>query len=142
MDQLEYMSMSWNVSEYVYFQAYYLAVPFPIEKAPTRKITDFSGGVVISEILKYPVRGLVFEGGYTLEDLSDAVSDSCMCLQDNNIPYNVLISDSGTRVFLLPQVSVIYKCVHLYVYLIISSSQIEGFFFLKKILNVSNKQIS
>ncbi|KAJ0751348.1 putative GDP-L-galactose/GDP-D-glucose: hexose 1-phosphate guanylyltransferase [Helianthus annuus] len=88
---------------HLHFQAYYLAVPFPIEKAPTRKITDFSGGVVISEILKYPVRGLVFEGGYSLEDLSNAVSDSCICLQDNNIPYNVLISDSGTRVFLLPQ---------------------------------------
>lgn len=86
------------------FQAYYLAVPFPIEKAPTRKITDFNGGVVISEILKYPVRGLVFEGGYSLEDLSNAVSDSCICLQENNIPYNVLISDSGRRIFFLPQV--------------------------------------
>lgn len=93
---------------YVYiiytFQAYYMAVPFPIEKAPTRKITNFKGGVIISEILKYPVRGLVFEGGYSLEDLSNAVSDSCICLQDNNIPYNVLISDSGRRIFLLPQV--------------------------------------
>ncbi|KAL4566780.1 hypothetical protein LXL04_030905 [Taraxacum kok-saghyz] len=88
---------------HLHFQAYYLAVPFPIEKAPTRKITEFKGGVVISEILKYPVRGLVFEGGYSVEDLSNAVSDSCICLQDNNIPYNVLISDSGRRVFLLPQ---------------------------------------
>ncbi|XP_076911152.1 GDP-L-galactose phosphorylase 1-like [Bidens hawaiensis] len=88
---------------HLHFQAYYLAVPFPIEKSPTKKVTDFSGGVVISEILKYPVRGLVFEGGYSLEDLSNAVTDSCVCLQDNNIPYNVLISDSGTRVFLLPQ---------------------------------------
>lgn len=88
---------------HLHFQAYYLAVQFPIEKAPTRKITDFNGGVVISEILNYPVRGLVFEGGYSLEDLSNAVSDSCTCLQDNNIPYNVLISDSGRRVFLLPQ---------------------------------------
>ncbi|KAK9048811.1 hypothetical protein SSX86_032220 [Deinandra increscens subsp. villosa] len=88
---------------HLHFQAYYLAVRFPIEKAPTGKITEFNGGVVISEILNYPVRGLVFEGGYSLEDLSNAVSDSCICLQDNNIPYNVLISDSGTRVFLLPQ---------------------------------------
>lgn len=86
------------------FQAYYLAVSLPIEKAPTKKITDFNGGVTISEILKYPVRGLVFEGGCSLEDLSNAVSDSCICLQNNNIPYNVLISDSGKRIFLLPQV--------------------------------------
>ncbi|KAI8008974.1 GDP-L-galactose phosphorylase 1 [Camellia lanceoleosa] len=88
---------------HLHFQAYYLAVPFPIEKAPTVKITDLNGGVKTSELLNYPIRGLVFEGGNTLEDLSNAVSNSCICLQDNNIPYNVLISDSGKRIFLFPQ---------------------------------------
>lgn len=88
---------------HLHFQAYYLAVPFPIEKAPTRKITSFNGGVIISELLNYPVRGLVFEGGNTLDDLSNAVSDSCICLQENNIPYNVLIADSAKRIFLIPQ---------------------------------------
>ncbi|CAL5336056.1 unnamed protein product [Camellia sinensis] len=62
--------------------AYYLAVPFPIEKAPIREITTLNGG-----------------GGNTLEDLSNAVSDSCICLQDNNVPYNVLISESGKRIY-------------------------------------------
>lgn len=85
-------------------QAYYLAVPFPIEKALASKITTFKGGVVISELSNYPVRGFVFEGGNTLEDLSNAVSDSCICLQENNIPFNVFISDSAKRIFLLPQV--------------------------------------
>ncbi|CAI9088381.1 OLC1v1022690C2 [Oldenlandia corymbosa var. corymbosa] len=89
---------------HLHFQAYYLAVPFPIEKAPSKKITTTTGGVQISEILKYPVRGLLFEGRNTLEDLSNVVSDSCICLQDSNVPYNVLISDSGKRIFLLPQV--------------------------------------
>ncbi|PWA56833.1 GDP-D-glucose phosphorylase 1 [Artemisia annua] len=88
---------------HLHFQAYYLAVPFPIEKAATRKITDFNGGVEISEIFNYPVKGLIFEGGNSLEDLSNAVADTCICLQDNNIPYNVLISESGKRVFVLPQ---------------------------------------
>ncbi|XP_028078251.1 GDP-L-galactose phosphorylase 2-like isoform X1 [Camellia sinensis] len=88
---------------HLHFQAYYLAVPFPIEKAPIREITTLNGGVKISELLNYPVRGLVFEGGNTLEDLSNAVSDSCICLQDNNVPYNVLISESGKRIFLVPQ---------------------------------------
>ena len=88
---------------HLHFQAYYLAVPFPIEKAPAKKITTLDGGVKVSELLKYPVRGLVFEGGDSLEDLSNAVSNSCICLQDNNIPYNVLISDCGKRVFILPQ---------------------------------------
>ncbi|XP_060172147.1 GDP-L-galactose phosphorylase 1-like [Lycium barbarum] len=88
---------------HLHFQAYYLAVEFPIEKAPTRKITSTDAGVKIFEMLNYPVRGLVFEGGNTLEDLASVVSDSCVCLQENNIPYNVLISDSGKRIFLLPQ---------------------------------------
>ncbi|KAK7300050.1 hypothetical protein RJT34_10882 [Clitoria ternatea] len=88
---------------HLHFQAYYLAVPFPIEKAPTKKIANLNGGVKMSELLKYPVRGLVFEDGDTLEDLSNVVSDACICLQTNNIPFNVLISDCGKQVFLLPQ---------------------------------------
>ncbi|KAK4771137.1 hypothetical protein SAY87_031669 [Trapa incisa] len=88
---------------HLHFQAYYLAVPFPIEKAPTKKVTTIESGVKISELVNYPVRGLIFEGGNTLLDLSNNVSDACICLQENNIPYNVLIADSGKRVFLLPQ---------------------------------------
>ncbi|KAL8046338.1 hypothetical protein ABFX02_08G171700 [Erythranthe guttata] len=88
---------------HLHFQAYYLATPFPIERAPSKKITTTSGGVKISDILNYPVRGLVFEGGNTLKDLSNIVSNSCICLQENNIPYNVLIADCGKRVFLFPQ---------------------------------------
>ncbi|KAL8205716.1 hypothetical protein R6Q57_018238 [Mikania cordata] len=88
---------------HLHFQAYYLTVSFPIEKAATKKITDFNNGVEIYEILNYPVRGLVFEGGNSLKDLSSSVADTCICLQDHNIPYNVLISESGKRVFVIPQ---------------------------------------
>ncbi|KAL0362293.1 UNVERIFIED_CONTAM: GDP-L-galactose phosphorylase 1 [Sesamum calycinum] len=88
---------------HLHFQAYYLQAPFPIEKAPSKKITTTTGGVKISDILNYPVRGLVFEGGNSLEDLSNVVSDSSICLQENNIPYNVLIADCGKRIFLFPQ---------------------------------------
>ncbi|KZV44491.1 GDP-L-galactose phosphorylase 1 [Dorcoceras hygrometricum] len=88
---------------HLHFQAYYLATPFPIERAPSKKITTTKDGVKISDILNYPVRGLVFEGGNSLEALSNAVSDACICLQQNNIPHNVLITDSGKRIFLFPQ---------------------------------------
>ncbi|KAK6946981.1 hypothetical protein RJ641_000454, partial [Dillenia turbinata] len=88
---------------HLHFQAYYLAMTFPVEKAPTKKITTLDGSVKISELLNYPVKSLVFEGGNTLEDLSNTVSDTCICLQNNNIPYNVLISDSGKRIFVFPQ---------------------------------------
>ncbi|KAL3006964.1 hypothetical protein AAZX31_08G308600 [Glycine max] len=88
---------------HLHFQAYYLALPFPIEKAPTKKIAKLSGGVKISKLLNYPVRGLVFEGGHSLEGLANVVSEACICLQHNNIPYNILISDCGRQIFLLPQ---------------------------------------
>ncbi|XP_073058901.1 GDP-L-galactose phosphorylase 2-like [Primulina eburnea] len=88
---------------HLHFQAYYLATPFPIERAPSKKIVTTKDAVKISDILDYPVRGLVFEGGNSLEDLSNAVSDACICLQENNIPHNVLIADSGKRIFLFPQ---------------------------------------
>ncbi|KAJ4974446.1 hypothetical protein NE237_007620 [Protea cynaroides] len=92
---------------HLHFQAYCLAVPFPVEKAPTRKIAMVKGlperGLVLSQLLNYPVRGLVFERGNTMRDLSNVVASSCICLQDNNIPYNVLISDCGKRVFIFPQ---------------------------------------
>ncbi|PWA40047.1 GDP-D-glucose phosphorylase 1 [Artemisia annua] len=55
------------------FQAYYLAVLFPIEIAASRKITNLNAEVKNYEILNYPVKGLVFEGGNSLEDLSNAV---------------------------------------------------------------------
>lgn len=88
---------------HLHFQAYYLAVPFPLEKAPTEKIATMKSGVSISALLNYPVRGLVFEGGSMVRDLSDVVSDCCTCLQDHNIPFNVLIADSGRRIFVVPQ---------------------------------------
>ncbi|KAF5749992.1 GDP-L-galactose phosphorylase 1-like [Tripterygium wilfordii] len=96
---------------HLHFQAYYLAVRFPVEKAPTQIITRMAGqgqqdrGVIVSNLLDYPVRGLVFEGEgeNTTRDLSNAVASSCISLQNNNIPFNVLISDCGNRIFLFPQ---------------------------------------
>ncbi|CAA3015343.1 GDP-L-galactose phosphorylase 1-like [Olea europaea subsp. europaea] len=92
---------------HLHFQAYYLALPLPIEKAPTCRLmiikepTDT--GVSVSKLLDYPVSGLVFEGECTLHNLSDAVANSCVFLQNSNIPFNVLIADCGRRIFLLPQ---------------------------------------
>lgn len=91
---------------HLHFQAYHLNVPFPVEKAPTQTImtvkASCDSGIILSELLNYPVRGLVFEHG-TLHCLSDVVAKSCIFLQNNNIPFNVLITDCGKRVFLFPQ---------------------------------------
>ncbi|XP_059641088.1 GDP-L-galactose phosphorylase 2-like [Cornus florida] len=92
---------------HLHFQAYYLSAPFPVEKAPTQKIMTGNGladiEVKISRLLDYPVQGLVFEGGNTIQDLSEVVANSCICLQKKNIPFNVLIAGCGKRIFLFPQ---------------------------------------
>ncbi|XP_020195225.1 GDP-L-galactose phosphorylase 1 isoform X3 [Aegilops tauschii subsp. strangulata] len=88
---------------HLHFQAYYLKVQYPVEKAPTEKLTVIGNGVSISQLVQYPVSGFVFEGGSSLEDLSHVVSNACIFLQESNRPYNVLISESGKRVFLLLQ---------------------------------------
>ena len=88
-----------------------MSVPFPVEKAATHKIPlsedTMKSGVTVSKLINYPVRGLVFEAGNTLNDLAIVVSSACIWLQDNNVPYNVLISDCGKRIFLFPQVNII-----------------------------------
>ncbi|KAG6394327.1 hypothetical protein SASPL_144911 [Salvia splendens] len=89
---------------HLHFQAYFLSAPFPIEKAPTCKIMSSKDTrVMVSKLLNYPVKGLVFEGGNKLRDLCDAVASSCILLESNNVAFNLLISDCGKRVFLLPQ---------------------------------------
>lgn len=92
---------------HLHFQAYYLASPLPVERVPTLRVMTSASvqrnGLVVSQLLKFPVRSLVFEGGDTLWDLSNAVASSCMCLQRNNIPFNVLIANCSKRVFLFPQ---------------------------------------
>lgn len=89
-------------------QAYYLEAPFPVEKVPTQRISVDEGlkssGVYVSQLLNYPFRGLVFEGGNSMRDLSDTVASRLVFLQKNNIAFNVLISDCAKRIYLFPQV--------------------------------------
>lgn len=89
-------------------------MPFPAEKSLTQRVSirtekPDKRGVIVSQLLNYPVRGLVFEGGNSTQDLSDIVASSCIHLQENNIPFNVLISDYGKRIFLFPQVSLSFS---------------------------------
>ncbi|OAY82608.1 GDP-L-galactose phosphorylase 1-like isoform X1 [Ananas comosus] len=88
---------------HLHFQGYYLEVKFPVEKAPTQIIATVGSGVNVAELLEYPVRGLVFEGGKNMLDLSDTVSSACIFLQESNRPFNVLFSECGKRIFLLLQ---------------------------------------
>ncbi|KAL6840349.1 hypothetical protein ACP4OV_030159 [Aristida adscensionis] len=88
---------------HLHFQAYYLKAQYPVEKARSEKLTALRNGVNVGLLVQYPVNGFVFEGETILEDLSDVVSKVCIFLQEKNRPFNVLISKSGKKVFLLPQ---------------------------------------
>lgn len=74
------------------------------EKASTECIATLRGGVKILRLSSYPVNGLVY-GGTNLQDLAYAVSNTCNLLEVNNQPYNMLISDSGKRIFIFLQVT-------------------------------------
>lgn len=104
-----YLYLKFHYSSYsALVQAYYLNANFPVEKVPTQIVAVEKGlyprEVYVSKLLNYPVQGLVFEGGNSIRDLSDVVARALICLQDNNIPFNVLLSDSGKRIFVFPQV--------------------------------------
>eukprot|EP00798_Chlamydomonas_sp_ICE-L_P017418 gene17418-23719_t len=92
---------------HLHFQAYFLQTPFPCERAPTKPLGSAlkrkRGGVKISRLAEYPVNGFVIEVGNSLEDMAAVVGEACLNMQVANIPHNLLICDSGARVFLWPQ---------------------------------------
>ena len=113
----------------VVLQAYFLGVPFPIERAPTVPITasssTSSSSLLLSELVDYPVRVLAFsatppdvqdqetgeereererEWADSLSDMAERVARVCEQLQEKNMPFNMFIVDRGARVFLIPQV--------------------------------------
>jgi len=55
------------------------------------------------QVMHYPVRCLCFELGDGFESLADLVGTCCERLQARNTPFNLLITDHGARVFLIPQ---------------------------------------
>lgn len=95
---------------HLHFQAYFLTAPFAIERAPTAPLAG-SGGkrrrccgdVTVHRLARYPVRALVFEVGDRLKELGEAVGAAALALQAANVPFNLLITDRGARVFLIPQ---------------------------------------
>ena len=85
-------------------QAYYLAAPFAVERAPTVALRGLKRrrGVHISALAQYPVRGLVFEAGDALADLAAVVGGACARLTAANVPHNLFVVDCGQRLFLFP----------------------------------------
>jgi len=101
---------AYGTINHLHFQAYFLQAPFPIERALTVPVTDASskkrsrgGKVQVSELMDYPVRGLVFVAENCLEELGRIVGEACEKLAAINQPHNLVVCDKGARVFLIPQ---------------------------------------
>lgn len=99
---------AYGTVNHMHFQAYFLRVPFPLERAPTTHLPErfpsSLGGVGIRQLTPggYPVRGLVFEAGDSRAELASVVGNACQALVAANVPHNMQITDKGARVFLIP----------------------------------------
>jgi len=101
---------------HLHFQAYYLMEAFPIERALSKPFAEDifqnpkrpMGKQVHAECLRvydYPVRCIVFElGSKGFIDLAKWIGRACIRLQKRNIPFNLLMTDHGARVFVIPQI--------------------------------------
>ncbi|CAI5487395.1 unnamed protein product [Closterium sp. Naga37s-1] len=88
---------------HLHFQAYFLDLPFAIERASSKEIAVSTNGCKVEELTDYPVKTLVFQVGACLEQMTSAAAAACCELQERNIPFNLFIVDRGTRLFLIPQ---------------------------------------
>uniref|UniRef100_A0A6S8LU39 GDP-D-glucose phosphorylase 1 n=1 Tax=Dunaliella tertiolecta TaxID=3047 RepID=A0A6S8LU39_DUNTE len=97
---------------HLHFQAYYLAAPFPCERAPTallpkQQSSRLSPNLAVSRLTSYPVRGFAIEvlssAVGALEEAAELVGYMVSTMQRADIPHNVLITDSGMRIFIWPQ---------------------------------------
>ena len=88
---------------HLHFQGYYLAAPFPIERAPTAALPGSWAGVRVCRVTAYPLACLALEAGASLAEMARVLAAACEALQAANVPFNLLICDRGARVFLMPQ---------------------------------------
>ncbi|KAK9267464.1 hypothetical protein L1049_009890 [Liquidambar formosana] len=87
-----------------YFQGCYFPNPLPVELLPVMTLFgDGQAGIRICQVTDYPIRALLFESNDNLKVLVEVVAEICSCLLGKNIPYNLLISDCGKKMFLFPQ---------------------------------------
>lgn len=108
--RLGYNSLgAYGTVNHMHFQGYFLQAPYPLERAPTCAPpkgvpASAPGGVRVLQLAPggYPVRALVFEAGGSLAALADAVGRACQALAAANVPHNLMATDRGARVFLVP----------------------------------------
>lgn len=91
-------------TSHLYFQACYFPSPLPVELTPVDTFfRDGRRGMCISAVTDYPIKTLLFESNQKSKIMVEVLVEICSCLQEKSIPYNLLISDSGKKIFLFLQ---------------------------------------
>lgn len=102
---------------HLHYQAYYLNQLFPCELVPTEPLPGIKrrrDGIRINRLTRYPVNAFVVEMdpavGLSDEEAADLQSEmaqlvgtACLRMQAMNLPHNLLICESGRRIFVFPQ---------------------------------------
>lgn len=67
---------------------------------------DGKEGTHISMVIDYPIKALLFErkSNCNFKIVLEVLAEICSFLQDKSIPYNLLITDCGKKIFLFLQV--------------------------------------
>lgn len=91
-------------TSHLYFQACYFPRPFPVDFTPIDTFyRDGRRGICISAVADYPIKTLLFESNQNIKIMVELLVEICSYLQEKSIPYNLLISDCGKRIFLFLQ---------------------------------------
>jgi GDP-L-galactose phosphorylase len=87
-------------------QACYFPSPLSVELTPVDTFyCDGWRGMRISAVTDYPIKTLLFEGNQKFKRMLEVLVEICYRLQEKSIPYNLLISDCGAKIFLFLQVT-------------------------------------
>lgn len=86
-------------------QACYFPSPLPVELTPVDTLFhEGQRGMRISAVTDFPIKTLLFESNKKFKRMVEVLVEICCQLQEKSIPYNLLISDSGKKIFLFLQV--------------------------------------
>lgn len=94
------------LDSFIIMQAFYVPDTLPVEFRPVD--TFFSGGrrgLHMCSIVDYPIKTISFQTTCNLKIMAAAISEICSHLEERNVQYNLMISDSGKEIFLFLQVS-------------------------------------
>lgn len=91
-------------TSHLYFEACYFPSPLSVELTPVDTFyCDEWRGMRISAVTDYPIKTLLFEGNQKFKRMLEVLVEICYRLQEKSIPYNLLISDCGAKIFLFLQ---------------------------------------